>query len=110
MLVSINDETVGVAHQTTDERTLQPDVVELIRAAEQLVDDGFVVLPYTNDDPVLARRLEHTGCAAVMPLGSPIGTGPGIANPHHIEMIVEQANSASAFQNPRACGRRGERT
>ncbi|MGZ6777941.1 MAG: thiazole synthase, partial [Mycobacterium sp.] len=60
-----------------DERTLLPDAVELIRAAEQLVDDGFVVLPYTNDDPVLARRLEDTGCAAVMPLGSPIGTGLG---------------------------------
>jgi thiazole synthase len=74
-----------------DERTLLPDAIELIRAAEQLVDDGFVVLPYTNDDPVLARRLEDTGCAAVMPLGSPIGTGLGIANPHNIEMIVEQA-------------------
>ncbi len=75
-----------------DERTLLPDAVELIRAAEQLVDDGFVVLPYTNDDPVLARRLEDTGCAAVMPLGSPIGTGLGIANPHNIEMIVEHAS------------------
>ena len=74
-----------------DERTLLPDAVELVRAAEQLVDDGFVVLPYTNDDPVLARRLEDTGCAAVMPLGSPIGTGLGIANPHNIEMIVERA-------------------
>ena len=74
-----------------DERTLLPDAIELVSAAEQLVDDGFVVLPYTNDDPVLARRLEDTGCAAVMPLGSPIGTGLGIANPHNIEMIVEQA-------------------
>src|ERR1700744_2567580 len=74
-----------------DERTLLPDAVELVRAAEQLVDDGFVVLPYTNDDPVLARRLEDTGCAAVMPLGSPIGPGVGIANPHNIEMIVAQA-------------------
>ncbi len=74
-----------------DERTLLPDAVELVRAAEQLVDDGFIVLPYTNDDPVLARRLEDTGCAAVMPLGSPIGTGLGIANPHNIEMIVEAA-------------------
>ena len=110
MLVSINDETVEVADQTADERTLLPDAVELIRAAEQLVDDGFVVLPYTNDDPVLARRVEDTGCAAVMSLGSPIGTGLGIANPHHIEMIVEQANGASAFQQPRVCGRGGERT
>src|SRR5689334_24324497 len=75
-----------------DERTLLPDAVELVRAAEQLVDDGFVVLPYTNDDPVLARRLEDAGCAAVMPLGSPIGTGLGITNPHNIEMIVEHAS------------------
>ncbi|MGJ5670295.1 thiazole synthase [Rhodococcus aetherivorans] len=74
-----------------DERTLLPDAIELVSAAEQLVDDGFVVLPYTTDDPVLARRLEDVGCAAVMPLGSPIGTGLGIANPHHIEMIVEAA-------------------
>jgi thiazole synthase len=74
-----------------DERSLLPDAVELARAAEQLVDDGFVVPPYTTDDPVLARRLEDTGCATVMPLGSPIGTGLGIANPHNIEMIVEQA-------------------
>jgi thiazole synthase len=74
-----------------DERTLLPDAAELVRAAEQLVDDGFIVLPYTNDDPVLAHRLEDVGCAAVMPLGSPIGTGLGIANPHNIEMIVERA-------------------
>jgi thiazole synthase len=73
-----------------DERTLLPDAVELVRAAEQLVDDGFVVLPYTNDDPVLARRLEDTGCAAVMPQDRR-RTGLGIANPHNIEMIVEQA-------------------
>ncbi|WP_051461596.1 thiazole synthase [Tomitella biformata] len=74
-----------------DERTLLPDAVELVSAAEQLVDDGFTVLPYTTDDPVLARRLEDIGCAAVMPLGSPIGTGLGILNPHNIEMIVAQA-------------------
>ena len=74
-----------------DDRTLLPDAVELVRAAEQLVDDGFVVLPYTNDDPVLARRLEDAGCAAVMPLGAPIGTGLGILNPHSIEMIVAGA-------------------
>ena len=65
--------------------------IELLDAAEQLVDDGFVVLPYTNDDPVLARRLEQVGCAAVMPLGAPIGTGLGIRNPHNIAMIVEGA-------------------
>jgi thiazole synthase len=71
------------------ERTLLPDAVELVDAAEQLVDDGFTVLPYTTDDPVLARRLADVGCAAVMPLGSPIGTGLGITNPHNIAMVVE---------------------
>ncbi|HEY8372539.1 MAG TPA: thiazole synthase [Pseudonocardiaceae bacterium] len=75
-----------------DERTLLPEPVELLDAAEQLVADGFVVLPYTNDDPVLARRLQDVGCAAVMPLGAPIGTGLGIRNPHNIEMIVAQAS------------------
>ncbi|MEW2360052.1 thiazole synthase [Spirillospora sp. NPDC029432] len=74
-----------------DEHTLLPDPIELVEAAEQLVDDGFTVLPYTNDDPVLARRLEQAGCAAVMPLGSPIGSGLGIRNPHNIELIVERA-------------------
>src|SRR6476659_7985806 len=74
-----------------DERTLLPDAPELLVAAEQLVDDGFVVLPYTNDDPILARRLEDIGCAAVMPLGSPIGSGQGIANPANLALIVEQA-------------------
>ncbi|MDS1268725.1 thiazole synthase [Lipingzhangella sp. LS1_29] len=73
-----------------DEHTLLPDPVELLEAAEQLVDDGFVVLPYTNDDPVLARRLEQLGCSAIMPLGAPIGSGLGIRNPHNIELIVEQ--------------------
>jgi thiazole synthase len=72
-----------------DEETLLPDGAELLRAAEELVDDGFVVLPYTNDDPVLARRLEHVGCAAVMPLGSPIGSGLGIRNPHNITLVRE---------------------
>jgi thiazole synthase len=75
-----------------DERTLLPDPVELLDAAERLVDEGFVVLPYTNDDPVLARRLEQAGCAAVMPLGAPIGSGLGIRNPHNIALIVEQAS------------------
>ena len=70
-----------------DERTLLPDGVELLRAAERLVDDGFVVLPYTSDDPVLARRLADVGCAAVMPAGAPIGSGLGINNPHHITLI-----------------------
>ncbi|HVF80065.1 MAG TPA: thiazole synthase [Solirubrobacteraceae bacterium] len=74
-----------------DERTLLPDATELLVAAELLVDDGFVVLPYTSDDPVLARRLEDVGCAAVMPLGSPIGSGQGIANPANLTLIVEAA-------------------
>jgi thiazole synthase len=72
-----------------DEDTLLPDPVELLDAAEQLCDAGFVVLPYTTDDPVLARRLEQTGCAAVMPLGAPIGSGLGIRNPHNIELVAE---------------------
>jgi thiazole synthase len=72
-----------------DELSLLPDPVELLRAAEELVDEGAVVLPYTSDDPVLARRLEQVGCAAVMPLGSPIGSGLGIRNPHNISMIVD---------------------
>jgi thiazole synthase len=74
-----------------DDRTLLPDAVELVSAAEALVEDGFVVLPYTTDDPVLARRLEDVGCVAVMPLGSPIGSGMGICNPYNISIIVEHA-------------------
>lgn len=74
-----------------DDRTLLPDPLELLDAATQLVEDGFTVLPYTNDDPVLALRLEELGCVAVMPLGSPIGTGLGIRNPHNIELIVARA-------------------
>jgi thiazole synthase len=72
-----------------DEDTLLPDAPELLRAAEELVDEGFVVLPYTTDDPVLARRLADVGCAAVMPLGSPIGSGMGIRNPYNIALIRE---------------------
>jgi thiazole synthase len=72
-----------------DEDTLLPDAPELLRAAEELVDDGFVVLPYTTDDPVLARRLVDVGCSAVMPLGSPIGSGMGIRNPYNIALIRE---------------------
>ena len=74
-----------------DDRTLLPDAVELVAAAEALVDEGFVVLPYTTDDPILARRLQDIGCAAVMPLGSPIGSGMGICNPYNISIIVERA-------------------
>jgi len=74
-----------------DDRTLLPDPIELVAAAEELVEAGFVVFPYTNDDPILARRLQQVGCATVMPLGSPIGSGMGIANPHNIALIVEDA-------------------
>jgi thiazole synthase len=76
-----------------DDRTLLPDPVELRDAAEILVDDGFTVLAYTNDDPVLARQLAELGCAAVMPLGSPIGSGMGILNPYNIRLIVEAATT-----------------
>lgn len=75
-----------------DDQTLLPDGIELVAATETLVDRGFTVLVYTNDDPILARRLEDLGVAAVMPLGAPIGTGLGILNPHNIEAIA--ANSA----------------
>ena len=111
MLVSINDETVEVDDQTAaDECTLLPVAVELVCAAERLVDDGFLILPYINDDPVVVRRLADTGCAAVMSLGSLIGTGLGIANPHHVEMIVGLANRAGAFEKLRVCSRGIERT
>jgi thiazole synthase len=74
-----------------DERTLLPDAPALLEAAEELVDDGFTVLPYTNDDPILARRLEDVGCAAVMPLGSPIGSGQGLLNTYNLRLIRERA-------------------
>ncbi|GAA2012033.1 thiazole synthase [Brevibacterium samyangense] len=74
-----------------DEHTLLPDGVQLLEATEDLVRRGFVVLPYTTDDPVLARQLEEAGAAAVMPLGAPIGTGLGILNPHNIELIADRA-------------------
>ena len=75
-----------------DERTLLPDAPALLEAAEELVDDGFTVLPYTNDDPILARRLEDVGCAAVMPLGSPIGSGMGLLNTYNLRLIRERAS------------------
>jgi len=75
-----------------DERTLLPDPVELLAAAEELVDGGFVVLPYTNDDPVTATRLAELGCAAVMPLGAPIGSGMGIRNPYNLAILREQVH------------------
>jgi thiazole synthase len=70
-----------------DEETLLPEVTSLLEAAEILIKSGFKVLPYTNDDPIMARRLEDLGCAAVMPLAAPIGSGLGIRNPHNIELI-----------------------
>jgi thiazole synthase len=72
-----------------DETTLLPDAVELLDAADQLVAEGFTVLAYTTDDPVLGARLADAGCAAVMPLGSPIGSGLGIRNPHNIALLRE---------------------
>lgn len=72
---------------TADHETLLPDGEQLLDACERLVAEGFVVLPYTNDDPILARKLEQIGCAAVMPLAAPIGTALGIRNPHNLELI-----------------------
>ena len=74
-----------------DEKTLFPDVPELLEAARVLVKEGFTVLPYVNDDPVACRKLEDLGCAAVMPLGAPIGSGLGIRNPYNMRIILEQA-------------------
>ena len=74
-----------------DTKTLLPDVEETIKAARQLVSEGFQVLPYTSDDPVAARKLEDAGCAAVMPLGAPIGSGLGLRNPYNLMMILEAA-------------------
>ena len=74
-----------------DDETLLPDTVELLKAAAELVGRGFTVLPYTTDDPITARRLEDLGCAAVMPLAAPIGSGLGVRNPHNIALIRERA-------------------
>ena len=75
----------------SDPKTLLPDAEETLKAARQLVSEGFLVLPYTNDDPVTARKLEEAGCVAVMPLGAPIGSGLGLRNPYALQMILEQA-------------------
>jgi thiazole synthase len=74
-----------------DDRTLLPDPVETLDAAAQLVGDGFTVLAYTGDDPIVAQRLAGVGCAAVMPLGSPIGSGMGIRNPYNLALIIDDA-------------------
>jgi thiazole synthase len=75
-----------------DQKTLYPNVVETLSAAKTLVKDGFKVMVYTTDDPLIAKELEEIGCVAVMPLGAPIGSGLGIRNPHNIHMILENAN------------------
>lgn len=77
---------------SVNERTLLPDPIETLKATEILVKEGFTVLPYTSDDPVICKRLEEAGAAAVMPGASPIGTGLGILNPYNIGLIVEEAN------------------
>jgi len=74
-----------------DEKTLFPDVEETVRAARRLVDEGFTVFPYTSDDLIIARKLQDAGCAAIMPLAAPIGSGLGIRNPHNIRLIIEAA-------------------
>lgn len=74
------------------QRTLFPDVEETVKAAQILVKEGFTVLPYTTDDPVIARRLEDAGCAAIMPLAAPIGSGLGIRNPYNLAIILEQSS------------------
>jgi len=74
-----------------DQETLFPDVPATLEAAETLVKDGFAVLPYTSDDPITARKLEDLGCAAVMPLAAPIGSGLGIRNPYNLEIILQRA-------------------
>ena len=75
-----------------DQQTLFPAVIETLEAAEILIKDGFKVMVYTNDDPIMAKRLEELGCVAVMPLAAPIGSGLGIRNPHNIRTIVENAH------------------
>lgn len=75
-----------------DEKTLFPDVIGLLKATEILAKEGFIVFPYTNDDPIMAKRLEDAGAVAVMPLGAPIGSGLGIRNPYNIKIILEAAN------------------
>ena len=77
---------------SVNERTLLPDPIETLRATEILVKEGFTVLPYTSDDPVICKRLEEAGAAAVMPGAAPIGTGLGILNPYHLGLIVEEAS------------------
>ena len=74
-----------------DQKTLYPNITHTLHAARELIDDGFKVMVYTNDDPIVAKELEDMGCVAVMPLGSLIGSGLGILNPHNIKLIMEEA-------------------
>lgn len=74
-----------------DKKTLYPNVIETVRAAELLIKDGFEVMAYTSDDPIIAKELENIGCCAIMPLGAPIGSGLGIQNPLNIQFIIEQS-------------------
>ena len=87
-----------------DEETLLPEPFELVEAAKTLVNDGFTVLPYTNDDPILAQRLEDAGCAAIMPLAAPIGTGLGIRNPHNLELIRSRTKLPVIVDNEKKFG------
>ena len=75
-----------------DQKTLYPNMVETLKAAEQLVKEGFEVMVYCNDDPIAAKELENLGCCAIMPLAAPIGSGLGVQNPVHIRLIIEEAN------------------
>lgn len=75
-----------------DDETLFPDVTELLKAAEELISEGFTVLPYCNDDPITCKKLADMGCPAVMPLGAPIGSGMGIRNPYNLQIIREIVN------------------
>ncbi len=93
-----------------DERTLFPDNEALLEATKVLVKDGFVVLPYTNDDPIICRKLEDAGAAAVMPLGAPIGSGLGIQNPNNIRIIKAQAGVCPSSSMPASAPRRTRRS
>ena len=80
-----------------DQKTLYPNITHTLRAARELIDDGFKVMVYTNDDPIVAKELEDMGCVAVMPLGSLIGSGLGILNPHSIRLILERRTCPSSW-------------
>ncbi len=92
-----------------DSRHLLPDPFGTLEAAEQLVKEGFTVLPYINADPLLAKRLEEVGCATVMPLASPIGSGQGIRNGANIALIIENADRASGGGRRHRCAQRSGR-